>query len=447
MIGYDFVEERLHRALKLSPADETEVVFRATNSALTRFANNNIHQNVAESNATLVVKAIVGKQAGSASTNDLSDEGLQKVADWAMKHAKQAPADPDLPSLPLPKTVIPVTAYDLETDEYGPGVRASSVGRICQIAKDKDLLAFGAFRTAATETAVANSTGLFVYHPATAADFQVTVSGRSGSGRAQESAWNVANINPDAAGMEAIDKAIRAQNPQPIEPGKYAVVLDPYAVEDLVLMLNFTGMGAESVQEGRSWMNGRFNKQIMSPLVSIWDDGIDPAALPMPFDFEGVPRQKVQIVEDGVLRGPVYDTYTANKEGRESTGHATPPNMMFFSGPLAQNLLMAPGKSSIEEMIKETESGLYITRFWYTRPVHPRDCMVTGMTRDGVFLIEDGKLTRPVKDLRFTQSYLEAMSNVSAVSRSRRTLISEYGGSVYVPAVKIDGFNFTGLTV
>jgi len=158
-------------------------------------------------------------------------------------------------------------------------------------------------------------------------------------------------------------------------------------------------------------------------------------------------KKKVQIVEEGWLRGPVYDTYTAGKEGRESTGHATPSDMMFFSGPLAQNLLMAPGRSSVEEMIKETDSGLYITRFWYTRPVHPRDCIVTGMTRDGVFLIEDGQLTRPVKDLRFTQSYLKAMADVSAVSRSRKTLTSEYGGSVYVPAVKIDSFNFTGLTV
>jgi len=447
MIGYEMVEEKLYQALKLSSADETEVVFRANDSALTRFANNHIHQNVAESNATLVLKAILDKQAGSATTNDLSGEGLQKVADRALVHAKLAPADPDLPGVPQPKTVIPAIAYDLDTDEYGPGVRASDVGRICHIAKEKDLTAFGAFRKAATETAVANSAGLFVYHPATSVDIQVTVSGSSGSGRAQESAWNVANINPDAVGMEAIDKAIRAQDPKAIEPGKYTVVLDPYAVEDLVLMLNFTGMGAESVQDGYSWMNGRLDEQIMSPLVSIWDDGIDPAVLPMPFDFEGVPRQRVQIVENGWLRGPVYDTYTANKEGRESTGHATPPNMMFFSGPLAQNLLMAPGNSSVEEMIKDTEYGLYITRFWYTRPVHPRDCIVTGMTRDGVFLIEDGQLTGPVKDLRFTQSYLEAMANVIAVSRSRKTLIGEFGGSACVPAVKIDNFNFTGLTV
>jgi predicted Zn-dependent protease len=347
----------------------------------------------------------------------------------------------------MPQTVIPVTAYDVETDEYGPGVRASSVGRICKIAKEKDLNAFGAFRTVTTETAVANSNGLFVYHPATAADFQVTVSGHSGSGRAQESAWNVANINTVSVGMEAIDKAIRAQDPQPIEPGKYTVVLDPYAVQDLVLMLNITGMGAQSVQEGYSWMSGRLEEQLMSPMVSIWDDGIDPAGLPMPFDFEGVPKQRVQIVEEGWLRGPVYDTYTANKEGKRSTGHATPPNMMFHSGPLAQNLFMAPGQSSVEEMIKETESGLYITRFWYTRPVHPRDCVVTGMTRDGVFLIEGGQLTKPVKNLRFTQSYLEALANVSAVSRERKTLIGEYGGSVCVPAVKIDSFNFTGLTV
>jgi len=447
MIGYENVEERLHRALELSAAEATEVVFQSNNSALTRFANNYIHQNVAEANATLTLKAVVGKQAGSATTNDLSDEGLEKVAERALAHAKSSPADPDLPDLPMPQTVIPATAYDLETDEIGPGVRASAVGRVCQIAKEKSLDAFGAFRTMSSETAVANSSGLFVYHPATTADFLVSVSGPAGSGRAQESAWNISDINPYEVGMEAINKAILAQNPRAIDPAKYTVVLEPYAVQDLILMLNFTGMGAQAVQEGYSWMNGRIGDQIMSPLVSIWDDGIDPAGLPMPFDFEGVPRQRVEIVEKGWLKGPVYDTYTANKEGKTSTGHAIPPNIMFFDGPLAQNLLMATGKSSVDEMIQETEFGLYITRFFYTRPVHPRDCVVTGMTRDGVFLIENGQLTKPVKDLRFTQSYLEAMADISAIGRERKTLIGELGGSVCVPAVKIDSFNFTGLTV
>jgi len=194
-------------------------------------------------------------------------------------------------------------------------------------------------------------------------------------------------------------------------------------------------------------MNDRIGQAVMSPLISIWDDGRDPAGSPLPFDFEGMPRQRVSIVEAGVIQGPVYDLRTAKKEGRQTTGHATPPSMMFVSGPLALNLFVAPGDSSVEEMIRSTEKGLYITRFWYTRPVHPRECIVTGMTRDGLFMIENGALTYPVKNLRFTQSYVQALAAVQAVSREARTLMDESVGATRVPALKIERFNFTGSTV
>lgn len=285
------------------------------------------------------------------------------------------------------------------------------------------------------------------YHAGTSSDLQVVVTGEDGTGQAGISSWKVSDIDAEAIGREAVGKAVRAQHPRAIQPGEYTVVLDPYATEDLVAMLNATGMGAQAVQEGRSWMNDRIGQEIMSPLVSIWDDGHDLEGSPLPFDFEGVPRQRVPIVDRGLVCGPVYDRYTAKKEGRESTGHATPPTMRFVSGPLAMNLFMAAGDSSVDEMIRSTARGLYITRFWYTRPVHPRDCIVTGMTRDGLFMIEDGELTHAVKNLRFTQSYVKALGGVQAVSRERRTLITEFGGAYCVPALKIEAFNFTGSTV
>ena len=447
MIGKEQAADRLQKALEISGADETEIVLMVNDMALTRFANNEIHQNVAETNAVMVIKAADGRRIGSAASNDLSDEGIGKVARRALLHAQQIPEDPDYAGLPEPQEVPFVDAYDKETGSYSPEARARAVGTISTMASEKGLKAFGAYRTAAREVAVANSRGLFAYHPSTVADLLATISGDAGSGRAQASSWKAPEIDAEAVGLEAIDKALRAQDPQPIDPAPYPVVLDPYAVQDLIQMLAYTGISAQTVQEGQSWMNGRIGELVMSPLVTIWDDGQDPGGVPMPFDFEGVPKKRIKIVEEGWIREPVYDHYTAHKEGKESTGHATPPNMAFIDGPMPANMFMAPGNSSIEEMIKSVDKGLYITRFWYTRPVHPRDCVVTGMTRDGVYLIEDGVLTNPVKDLRFTQSYVDAMAQVSAVSRNRRTLISEYGGTECVPAVKIDSFNFTGITV
>lgn len=185
----------------------------------------------------------------------------------------------------------------------------------------------------------------------------------------------------------------------------------------------------------------------MSALVSVWDDGLDPTGVPMPFDFEGVIKKRVDIVKEGVVVGPVYDRHTAYKAEVTSTGHALPPAFQVHS-PMAINLFMAPGDSSVDEMIRSTDRGLYITRFWYTRLVHPRDAVVTGMTRDGVFMIENGELTYPVKNLRFTQSYIKALAEVEAVSRETRLMVGDFiKVAIRVPALKITTFNFTGTTV
>jgi predicted Zn-dependent protease len=267
------------------------------------------------------------------------------------------------------------------------------------------------------------------------------------SGRAQESAWKVADLNVEGLGKEAIETAEGGHDPRKIDPGEYTVILEHYVTEDLVWSLNIYGMGAQALQEGRSWMNEQLGKQLMSPSVSIWDDGLDTTGSPLPFDFEGVPKQRVDIVKQGVVMGPVYDRYSGAKMGKPSTGHATPINFRGF-GPLALNLFMAPGDVSVQEMIASTKTGLYINRFWYTRLVHPRECVITGMTRDGVFMIEDGEVAYPVKNLRYTMPYVQALANVEAVGKASHLSVSEFGGgSTRIPAVKIQGFNFTGSTV
>jgi predicted Zn-dependent protease len=267
------------------------------------------------------------------------------------------------------------------------------------------------------------------------------------SGREHGSGFRVDNIPIEFLFREAIKTAEDARHPRDIASGDYTVVLTPHATQDLLNMLNYYGMGAQSLLEGRSWMNDRIGVKAMSKLISIRDDGRDPEGVPVPFDFEGVPKQRVDIVSRGVVTGPVHDRITGRKMGRTSTGHALPPTLRFL-GPMATNLFMAPGSSNIEEMIRSTRQGLYISRFWYTRLVHPRDCVITGMTRDGLFMVKDGELAYPVKNLRFTQSYVEALANVDRVGRNTRLLTSEFGGyAVRVPALRINEFRFTGSTV
>jgi predicted Zn-dependent protease len=426
-----------------------EVFVTEEDNALTRFANNYIHQNVSERNITLTVRAVLGKRSGLAKTNRLAPDALDEVVKRAKASAQVSPENPDFPGLAEPAEYKPVQAFDEITAEYTPQERAEAVGGLCRLAKEKGLNASGAFSTGTEEMAVANTEGVFAYYVGTKADFSTVVMETEGdsSGWAHRSGWRAEDLPVTDLGLEAVRKAEMGKEPRNIEPGEYTVVLDHYATQDMVSSMNFYGMGAQSVQEGRSWMIGRMGEQVLSSQMSIWDDGLDPNGMPVAFDFEGVPKQRVDLVKDGIIVGPVYDRTTAEKEGKISTGHALPQNFRFY-GPIATNLFVAPGDSSLEEMISSTERGLYITRFWYTRLVHPSDCVVTGMTRDGVYMIENGKITYPVKNLRFTQSYVEALADIEAVGKETYLLVEDYGGfSSRVPALKLKSFNFTGSTV
>jgi PmbA protein len=426
---------------------EAEVMLTYNDSYLTRFANNTIHQNVAERDAEIMLRYFIGKQMGTATTNRLDAQGLDEVVEQAKMNAQASPEDPNYPGLPGKATYTKVVCFDQATADYSPEARAKGVAPVCRLAKEKGVNASGAFSTGSMEIALANTEGLFAYHSATSADFQTVIMGDDSSGRAHGSGWKVSEFDPESLGEEAIEKTLRGKNPQKIEPGEYTVVFEHYVTEDLLSMLNYTGMGAQAVLEGRSWMNDRIGQQVMDPKISIWDDGLDPNGIPMPFDFEGLPKQHVDIVKNGVVLGPVYDRYTGAKMGKASTGHAVPATMRGF-GPMAMNVFMGTGDATLEEMIKSTQRGLLINRFWYTRPVHPHDCIVTGMTRDGVFLIENGEITFAVKNLRFTQSYLQALANVEMVGKESHLLGAEFGGfGVRVPALKIRSFNFTGSTV
>jgi len=288
--------------LSLSSAGETEAVLLGLDEQLTRFANNTIHQNVAESNRYVVVRAALGKRVGVGATNDLTDVGLGRAVETAIAAAKLQPENPDFPGLPDPVALPAAAGFDEATAGYSPVERARAVSLVCRRAEEEGCVASGAFRTAVHEYGVANSHGLFAYHPVTEADLTTVVMTDDSSGFASGASWKVAEVDVAALGDEAINKALSSRNPRPLEPGVYPVVLEPRAAQDLLETLSIAA-GAVGVQEGRSWMSGRQGKQLMSPLIYIWDDGCDPSGWPMPFDFEGMARQRVDIVRQGVAGG------------------------------------------------------------------------------------------------------------------------------------------------
>jgi PmbA protein len=295
------------------------------------------------------------------------------------------------------------------------------------------------------EVVVSNSLGIFAYHPTTYADLNSVVMSDNSSGYASALVLDVNDLDFEAIGQEALEKCVQSQNPRTLDPGEYPVILEPYAVQDMVRMMAYTGLSAVAVQEGRSFMVGKIGQQMLDSRVSIQDDGLNLDGIPWPFDFEGVPKQRVNFFENGVARGVVYDSYRAAKEGKQSTGHALPAPNAF--GPLPLNTFFAPGDATLEEMVASTKRGIYVTRFHYTRPAEPTRVVITGMTRDGTFLVENGEIAFPIKNLRFTQGYLEALNHVEAIGRDTR-LLSGMGGIVRdsVPALKLGKFTFTGAT-
>jgi predicted Zn-dependent protease len=452
MLGQKRIKEIGDAILARSPADQTEVVVIARDSALTRFANSTIHQNVAEVNSEVRIRVVLGsseaggKRVGVAVTNDLDEQALASTLERALTLARHQPENPDFRSLPGPQPIPDVALFHQATAACPPEARSRGAGTICLMAREAGVNASGALTTAVLEMAVANSLGVSAYQATTYADVKTVIMSDTSAGYASALAADFSDLDFEAVGREAVEKCLHSQNPRALEPGEYPVILEPYAVQDFVQMMAYTGFGAMALQEGRSFMAGRLGEQIVDPRVSIWDDGLSSEGIPWPFDFEGVPRQRVDLIEEGVARGVVYDSYHAGKEeGKTSTGHALAG--LRNVGPMPLNIFFGRGQATLEEMVQGSERAIYVTRFHYTRPVEPRQVVITGMTRDGTFLVERGEIAYPVKNLRFTQSYLEALNGVDLIGRQPR-LLSGLGDIARerVPALKLNRFRFTGAT-
>jgi PmbA protein len=446
MLGQSEMKRIVDTVLNASRADQTEVEVFTNDSALTRFANNYIHQNVEHSDVDVRVRSVIGKKIGVASTNEISDDALARVAGRAMELAQHQRENEDFQSLPGPGTYAEVDAFSETTARCGPEERAAVVGQICDASSRAGLTVAGAYHTTAQEMVLANSLGVFGYHRETQADINTVVMSETSSGYAARVSKDVADIDGESVAQEAVDKALRSVNPVTVDPGEYEVILEPYAVVDLLDFFSYLSFGALAFMEKRSFMSGRIGERVMGDNITIWDDGLSPEGLPMPFDYEGVPKERVSLIENGIAKGVVWDSYLAGKQGgdQRSTGHGLPAGATIGAIPL--HMFMATGDATRDDMIRDVKRGLWVSRFWYTRTVHPLNVVVTGMTRDGTFLIEDGKIVGPVRDMRFTQGYVEALNHADLIGDQGMLVLGDIGGGVRkVPSLKLAKWNFTGV--
>jgi PmbA protein len=441
LIGRDGFQVVAQAALELDGVDGVEVLYMHEFGGLTRFASSEIHQSTYREDTALRVRVVSENRVGVASSNDFSTAGARRAAESAREMASVVGADPLFPGLAGPAEPKERDAFDEATAATTPEARAQGVAELVGRCP-AGFTAAGAFETMAVEIGVATTAGQLVWEPTTQASLTTVISGgEGGHGFAETFAGSAAEVDPEAIGARAAGKAVASQRPKPLDPGVYTVVLEPAAVSTLVGFLAWIGLGGKYLAEGRSCLSGKEGQLVAAPIVSLWDDAADPQTLGATFDFEGVPRQRVDMVTDGVFRDGVYDMRTAKQTGKQSTGHALPsPNP---DGPFPLNMFMATGDATVEDMIASTEHGVLVTRFHYANVVNPVESSITGMTRDGTFLISDGEVAGPVMNFRFTQSILEALSAVSLIGSTPELASEFFFSASRVPALKIDRFNFS----
>jgi len=447
MIGKEKILETLNSVLKKSEGDQAEALFFSGESGLTRYANSYIHQNVSERNSKVIFRVALGKRIGICSTNSFKKDALLKTLTSAYKIALHQRENPDFPGFPIRQKYKKLKTFFRKTENFSPKQRAEEVKKICDRATEHNLTVAGSFTTGQSEIAVLNTNGLTVYQPFTSASINLVVMSDDSSGYAESMSRDVTKIDFETVAEVAIKKCLDSKKPKGVEPGEYDVVLEPAAVGNLFEWLSIIGLGAKQYQEGTSFLNGRMGKKVMGDNFTLRDDGTDESGIPLPFDFEGMPKKRVMLIEKGVAKGLVYDSQTAYKDKVKSTGHSLPPPAT--DGPVPLNLFVKAGDSSLKKMIESLEKGLLVTRFHYINGyLDTKNALMTGMTRDGTFWIENGKIKQGVKNLRFTESMLKAFSNITQISRQRKIAIPWWGdvGVIVTPALLIRNFKFTGKT-
>jgi PmbA protein len=436
------IVDRVLRLAKSIGVAETEVHVDETISALTRFANNGIHQNVAEHMVNVSVRTQVGQRTARAVTNRTDEDSLRAAIEASLSLAHSQPKNPHLLPMPGKQRYRGVNRFIKQTAALTPEERARAVRRACDLAIKNGQTAAGIFSSAQSQSMVGNSRGLMAAYRDTHAVFSITMQEGSAASWAKENSANVADIDPQELAERAGEKAHRAVDPSELAPGRYTVILEPAAVLDLVGFL-FYDFAATALRDQRSCFNERMGKQVLGKNISIEDDVYDPLQLGAPFDGEGMPRQRVLLVDRGVPKNLVYSRASAKAAKKKPTGHGFPLPNEYGEAPM--NLVFSGGKSSLEEMIGSTERGLLVTRLWYIREVDPYEKIMTGMTRDGLFLVEKGRVGAAVRNFRFNQSVLEMLRNVEMMGPAVRAA-GEEAFEMVVPAMKVRDFHFSEVT-
>ena len=448
MIGKEKLLKKLGSVLAHSTADQTEIVYIGDEFGLTRFANSFIHQNVYENNCRVLFRSVLGKRVGVASTNSLVDADLKQTLDNSIEIARSRAENPKFPGLPKGSKYKQLATFDRATARCTPMQRAKTVQKVIAEATKNGFTIAGAYSTSSGEIAIVNSLGVRAYQPITAASINMVTMSDTSSGYASVVSRRISNIDFKALAKTAVDKCKLSQNPQALEPGEYEVILEPAAVAEVMEWLNYTGFGSKSFQQGRSFLAGRIGRKITSDKITIYDNALDPKAIAFPFDFEGVPKKKVILINKGVAKGVVYDSMAAIKGKTKSTGHALPATEA-AEGALGLNIVVAPGKTPRAKMISGVKRGILVTRFHYINGlIDTRNSVLTGMTRDGTFLIENGEIKYGIKNLRFTDSMMRAFKSTVAVSKESQLIAAWWSsvGCVSVPTIHLGSFKFSGKT-
>ena len=442
---------------KYSTADEVELFIYGGHSALTRFANNTIHQNVAEDNIGISVRTVFAGRTARATTNKLDDESLKRVVESSEKLAKVQQPDPDL--LPMAngkddKPTIAPSRYLDQTAALEPANRADVVKKIVGVADKHKLTTAGIFSNAKSFEGIFNSQGLAQWHNQTSSEISITMLGGDSSGWQKANSPNVADLDGVALAETAAGKASGTAHPREIPAGKYTVILEPAAVLDMAgfMFWDFSGM---AILDQRSFLNERVGTKVFGDNINIWDDVTHPLQSGSPYDGEGVPRQRLQLVENGVVKHLTYARATAEKmklsEHKDKVGPIAPTGHGFLlpneMGEAPMNIVFGSPQDpkTKDQMIASTERGILVTRLWYIREVDPYQKILTGMTRDGTFYVENGKIQYGVRNFRFNESLIHMFSNVEAMGTPVRAS-GEESFDMVVPPMKVKDFNFTEVT-
>jgi PmbA protein len=442
--------ELAQRAVEAVEGDEADASVHVESSGFARFAASAVHQPTLIRNESVTLRVVRDGRVGCATTNRVDEEGLTAAARHAAAAADSSPVDPGFAGLQEPASVPPVEGYDEATAAQSPEDQAEAAAEA--IAAADGLGLYGYYTSGVTEIAVAATTGLAVTQSMTDASVLTLAASEDSSGYAEATSWRASDLDPGAVAREAAEKAARTRGAGPIEPQTFRAVLEPYAISELLFYFAFTSLNALALLEGRSYLSGRLGEKLFDEGFTLRDDGLDRRNYPKAFDLEGVPKQPVLMVEEGVARDVVWDRRTAKQsaDGHVSTGHALAPPAQSY-GPIPLNLSVAGGDAdSIDELAERVGDGIYVTRLHYLGVVDPREGIITGMTRDGTFRIEDGRVTTPVVNLRFTTSFPALAAGLLGLTKdvvlvNRSDFYDErYPFGTLVPAVATDAFTVVG---